>query len=421
MNIKILKNVKLNEKTNLILLIIERIISGLGISTFNFALSLYVMDLTQSSVAFSTLLSFAIIPGIFVNIFAGVFVDTHNKKRILVISELLCGIIVILFMFLFQQNNSSFLLLTIYIIIINILQALFTLTLNASIPEIVGVSIAPKANSLFQGVSAVINIIGPLAGAVLYGNLKMEFIFLTEGCAFIIASIAASFIVFANANKTVDLSISFINNVKAVFLYINTQQVLKFLFIAAIILNTIMYPMLYLVINFITYNILGLTEYHLSAIQSAIAVGTILGAIFIITRRTTATIMKKFFLLLKIQSVLIALWFFPKLTFFNDDAQNIIAAVYVVLVLLYTMFNTIQNIPLITHFQLSVPDNLRGRLFGVFLTAQNISIPIGMWIYGLLLERVNWVFIPIFSGIIVFVISTFSEKNKYYKEFVNNL
>ncbi|MCX7746687.1 MAG: MFS transporter [Clostridia bacterium] len=410
-----------NYKFNLMLLMMGRIVSSLGTSAFNFALSLYVLDLTKSSVAFSTLLSFSIIPGILVNILAGVYIDTHNKKKILITSELLCGAAVIIFMLLFSSYPKSFFLLIVYVIVLNILQSFFSLALNASIPEIVGKSMVPKTNSAFQGLSAVVNITGPIAGAILYKHISMESIFLADGVTFMIAGTATCFIVFSKSGNEEKNSNTFFENVKEVFSYINTQPVLRFLFTVAITLNTILYPMLFVVISFIAYNILGLTSYQLSLIQSAIAAGTILGAAFVITRKSTGPIMKRFFVLLKAQAILICLWVFPVLPFFNGATKTVITLVYILLVLLYTMMNTIQNIPLITHFQVNVPENLRGRLFGVFFTALNISTPIGIWIYGLLLSNVYWIFIPVVSGLIVFIICIFQSRNKYFREFIKEL
>lgn len=71
----------MRDSTNIIVFSLSRLITELGTSIFRFALSLYVLDLTGSSSMFALVLSFTYIPGIFVNIIAGVFVDRSRSKK----------------------------------------------------------------------------------------------------------------------------------------------------------------------------------------------------------------------------------------------------------------------------------------------------------------------------------------------------
>jgi DHA3 family macrolide efflux protein-like MFS transporter len=414
---------KVNFKQNFTLLLLGRVVSNISTVAFNFALSLYVLDLTKSSAAFATIISFAILPGVFCNILAGVFVDRHDKKKIIVLSDILSGVFVYVFLLLFKMNSSSMILFISYVIVLNTLQAFFTLAINAAIPNIVSYDNVSKATSGLQGVGAAINVVGPILGAILYKTTGMEMIFLVNALSFILSGIAAMFLVFIKSiSEEVDAKrLSYWQNVKEVFSYLDTQKALKFLLFIGVVLNSILNPLVFLVLQFISYNVLKVSGFQLSLIQSAWAVGTIVGSVFLMTRETYKPIIKRFFLLLEIQAVLIVLWFVPPLFIAVDVAKWITTILFILLIFAYGMLNTIQNIPIITHFQIIIPEKLRGKVFGVFFTAMNISTPIGMWVFGFLLKWTDWVYITTVSGAVVFALCVYLSFNKHFRVFTAEL
>ncbi|HYF81966.1 MAG TPA: MFS transporter [Clostridia bacterium] len=417
------KQIPINFKLNFILVVMGRLVSNLGTAIFNFALSLYVLDITKSASAFTMVISFAILPGVFVNILAGVFVDRNDKKKIIVASDILTGICVFIFMIFFKMYSTSILLFILYVIVINTIQAFFNLSINSSIPNIVSEEGTNKANSALQSVGAVINIVGPIVGAILYKTIGMEAIFLANAVSFVLSGISEMFIIFIKNAEVIEEKPqkSYIENVKEVFTYLNTQKILKFLLIIAVALNAVLNPMVLLVLQYITYNVIKITGFQLSLIESSWAIGTIVGALFVMTRKSNAPILRRFFILLEVQALLIVLWFFPRVSIFADASKWTITILFALLIFLYGMLNTIQNIPLFTHFQLKIPEELRGRVFGVLFTALNISTPIGMWVFGFALVKADWVYIPVASGILVFIVCLIENRNKHFREFTNNL
>ena len=101
--------------------------------------------------------------------------------------------------------------------------------------------------------------------------------------------------------------------------------------------------------------------------------GTILGAITISFLKSNNYYMKRFFSLFRIQAILIIFWIIPKLPIFPNDSKWMLTLILSIVLMAFGIFNTMQNIPMITHFQLSIPDNLRARIFGVFASALFIT------------------------------------------------
>ncbi len=415
------QKVKANFASNFILLMMGRLVSNLGTAVFNFALGLYIMKVTGSATAFTMVISFAILPGIFVNILAGVYVDKHDKKKIMVVSDILAGIAVFAFLILFKAYSTSLLVFIAYVIVLNTIQAFFNMSINASVPNIVSEDKVAGVNSAFQGMGAVINITGPILGALLYNSISMETIFILNAASFILSGISEMFIIFNKKADNSDKQVSFIDNVKEVFKYLNTQEIIKFLLTIAVVLNLILNPLVILVLRFVNYKIIGVSGLQLSLIEAAWAMGAIFGAIFVSTRKSVNPILKKFFVLIAMQAFLILLWIFPNFSLFAGASKWTITIIYILLIFLYGMLNTIQNIPIITHFQLKIPEELRGRVFAVMFTALTISTPIGMWIFGFLLEKIHWAYIPLGSGLIVLLICLVKSRNKHFREFADRL
>lgn len=414
---------KINYNMNFLLLFLGRLTSNLGTSIFNFALSLYVLDITGSATAFTMVLSFAIIPGIFVNILAGVFVDRNDRKKIIVVSDLLAGIMVIAFLLIFKVYSTVLLVFIAYVIVLNTIQSFFALAINASVPNIVSEERVAKANSAFQAIGPLINILGPILGAILYKAVGMQMVFIINAASFIISGISEMFIIFQQKSieKEKAEKTSYFDNVKEVFKYLDTQKIIKFLLSMAVVLNLILNPMIFLVLQYIAYSILKVSSFQLSLIRAAWAAGTVCGALFVMTRKSVEPILKKFFVLMGVQAVLILFWYFPKLSLFDNASTWLITIIFIILVFLYGLLNTIQNIPILTHFQLKIPEELRGRVFGVMGTALTISTPIGMWIFGVALENYDWGFIPIVAGVLVLLICITQSQNKHFKQFAANL
>ena len=223
-------NTKINYKVNFLILVLGRLVSNLGGSVFGFAMSLYVLDITGSAGAFSMILSFSILPGVFVNIFASVLVDKYDKKKIIVGMDILCGLFVLLYMIIFKVYPTNMLLLTLYVITMSSMQAFFGLAINASVPNIVSEENVATANSTFQGVGAGVNIIGPIIGAVAYAAIGIENIFLVNGIALILSGISEMFLKFSRSTSNVEVNEKkgYFEDFKIAYSYLNSQKILIF-------------------------------------------------------------------------------------------------------------------------------------------------------------------------------------------------
>ena len=83
------------EKKNFFLLWQGSLISFIGDMLYQFALGFWVLDKTGSTATMGLIMAAGFIPQIIFGIFAGTYVDRHDRKSIIVIADLIRGIFVV--------------------------------------------------------------------------------------------------------------------------------------------------------------------------------------------------------------------------------------------------------------------------------------------------------------------------------------
>lgn len=407
---------------NFCFLTLGRTASSFGSAAFSFGLSLYVLDLTGSASKFSMVLGFSYLPLILVNFFGGVFVDRHpNKKNIIVFMDILGGITILVFMALFNYYSKSILLLIVYNITVKTLFAFCGLAINASIPNFVSEDLVPKLNSSIQAITAISNIAGPILGAIIYKAFGLQVLFLFNGSARILEGALVSLIKYRSSAPVNREPKNYLADMKVTFEYLSSQKVVGFLFIFAIVVNFIFNSLMLLVLPYINYHVIKISGFQLSLVQASGALGVILGALFVSSRSDQTFLLRKFFTLFRLQAFLIILWIFPLVPFFSETNKWPIAILFSVLLILYGGMNTSQNVPMISYFQLRIPEKIRARVFGVFWTALYATTPLGLWVYGLILNVTPWFYVTLISGLLMMTIAFFFARHRYFKEFLAGL
>jgi MFS family permease len=365
----------------------------------------------------------SVIPRIVVNLAAGAFVDRQDKKKIMVITDIVSGLSILMFFIVFKMNPDNIMLFGVYVLLLGTVQSLFALACNASIPSIVKNDTVPKLNSALQSIGAVIDIAGPVLGAILYGLIGIYNIMLINGILFICSGISEIFIKFIIEEKEkvkVMEKRKYISDVIMTYKYLLNNRTIAFFLIFAAGADFVLLPFLQMIMPFINYNILKVSGIQLSFIQASCAIGTIIGALVVSSFKNTSPLLKRFFVLFTIQAVMLAACVFPEASVFDNGSKWVLTVVFGIILLIFGAANAIQNIPMITYFQLQVPAEMRARIFGVFMSALYITAPPGMWLYGLLMEKFQWYYITGISGIVLLIFGIVASKNKIFREFMKS-
>ncbi|WP_234124908.1 MFS transporter [Clostridium hydrogenum] len=187
-------------KTNFIIYFVSRLISDLGSSVFSFALSLYVLDITGSAALFTIIVGFSYLPKTIVSIVAGVYVDKHDKKKLVILFDFMSGIVTLIFWIIFKAYTKSIPFITGFQIVLSALVGMFVLALNSSIPNLSTKENIVKFNSMSMGITAIVSMGGPVIGAIAYKAFGIFGVTFIDGITFFISGTME---VFLKYNKTV--------------------------------------------------------------------------------------------------------------------------------------------------------------------------------------------------------------------------
>ncbi len=142
-------------------------VSDFGDSLTNLTLLILVNELTGSAAAIATMLIMLAIPHITFGLISGVFVDRWDRKRVMMVSNAIRGVLVLGFMLVGSADTLWLLYLVAF------LQAsvgtLFTPAKGALMPAIVGRDMLMAANSLSQTSRILFNLLGTAAAGVIVG------------------------------------------------------------------------------------------------------------------------------------------------------------------------------------------------------------------------------------------------------------
>ena len=403
---------------NLILLVCGRFVSELGSSIFGFALSLYVLDYTNSAAAFSLVLSFSMLPNMIISLFAGTFVDRHNKKSIIVFCDIVSGILTLIFVAVFRFVPKTIIILIIYRIILSVIQAFFGIAITAGVPEMVGEKNTARVNSLTTTLGSIINILGPVLGAIAYKTIGLYWLIIVDGVSFIFSGISESWIVVKKNKEKREIYVqnnNYLKEVKIGFAYIAKNHLTMFFLGVSLAIDLIIMPVASVVLPYINYNVLKVTGLQLSIIQAAWASGAIIGGFLLSLKKDTFSLIRHIFSIVMVEAILLISFCFPKLSFSGFESKWVIAIIFSVLLIIFGIVNLMHNIPLFTYFQVQVPGEMRGRMYAIFNVNTMLASSVGLWILGFALEYIDWSILLCISGAILLALSIMLKR---YKPFI---
>lgn len=371
-------NTTLKELKNFLLLWSSQTVSALGTAMTSYALVIWVYEQhgTASSVTLLTLCSF--LPTILFRFAAGTLADRWNKKRIMLTADACaaCGTLLIL---VFHSLNQ---LQTWHLYVINVLLSIMDAFQVPASYVATSLLVPPrhyaKAGSLQALSGSVLSILAPALGSVLLvlGGLRLVLWLdlFTFGIAFFTLF---CFIRLPCLQKTVPKeSRGFWQECTDGFVFLRQHR-----------------PLLRLILFFTAINFLAKLgedgqlaafvlaktsgdHQALGMVQAAVSLGVMAGSLLM----TWLNPAKRRFA---------AVYFTCGLIFlFGDTALSLssTANVWAVSVFCSYLMAAVMNVHLTVLMRESVPVNMQGRVFSARDTLQNISIPFGLLLGGLLVD-----------------------------------
>lgn len=412
-SIPLKKFFKNKELSNVILFSIASCISLLGTSIYNFAIGLYVLELTGSGLSFATTLVIGILSTVLISPFAGVLADRFDKKLLVIIMDMLSSLPLIGLFILSIGHDLNVSLIYVTTFLLNIFSTVYGIGIEASKPNLVSQKKLISVNSISKIIESSSSILGPMLGGIVFALLDIRFFIIINGISFIISALLQLFMDFKyNYSSEVKNKekVNFITDIKEGFIYLkDTNNILK-VFRVFIALNFFIGLSIDIPMPYIINNVIKLNSKFFGIIQAAFPIGMILGALMI------KRIMDKYSYekLIKLSSILLSVCMiaigFSVLLHFRVYNEIIYLIYFIIIMILSGIAISAIDIPIFYMLQNFIPDDIRGRVLSIGISIAKIILPVALIIAGVLINLIPAYILPIVGGMGLCIFSIFYIK-----------
>jgi MFS family permease len=383
---------------NLGLLLSGQFVSQVGDKFYLLALSFWVLKTTQSPTMMGLVLACSLFPSLILGFVTGAFVDRYNRKRIIVITDIIRGLVVSFVAAAYYLNFLNISIIITSQIVLSINAAFFDPTIPTIIPKMVPKDQLAQANAKTQFIRGMSTIIGPVLGGLMVAGFGYFFAFAFNGLSYLVSAFFESFIEIAGTDQENEEKTSIKTDIVSGYRYIiGAKGLVIVLFMVAIIHFFV--GSIEVILPVLANRLPGEGAMNLGYLQAAFGFGAILMAFVISIYSINDREVKLLFLgvfMIGVSYVALALLFmvvpgvvFPFIfIYFFKGASVILAG---------TCFKTI--------LQKRIDDKMAGRVFGVVSSIGNGSIPFAMMVYGFLLTYIKFQQLVMVSGIILLPVS----------------
>ena len=386
------------QNKNLSLLWTGKLVSSIGDKLYAIAIAWWILEVTNSTVIMGLYLLTATLPIVIIGIIAGAIVDKSDLKHLMVITDVIRGICILLVGVLLLTGNLTVPIVFVITILISITSAFFNPSVTTIIPHIVPQDECRKANSIIQMVDGVAKLLGPIIGVVAVANIGYFGAFTINGLSFLISAFFEGFIEYkkeSTKNSKMSLKdLKLIEEIKVGLLYVRSNSKLKnilfYIFVAHLFYSSVVVMMPFMA-KFISNDNLGL----LGILETVFGAGFIIGA----------------YLLSKIKGSNFTPNSFPKifvLTGFSIIALGWISNIDKLPLILTTIPIFVIGVCIViasiiwqTFLQTDTPIEKLGRVSSISAMIGDITMPIGFALYGILLDKIDFLTLTSTSGILL--------------------
>ncbi|MBY0123026.1 MFS transporter [Bacillus sp. S/N-304-OC-R1] len=406
---------------NLILFLIGKMTAVLGSSIYGFAIGLFILAKTGSSLNFAVTLLLSALPRILLSPIAGTLSDRMSRKLIIITSDFACAIWLAIVFFVFTFIYPEIWVLYTATAVLSILNTFYSNAVTSAIFNMVGPDYLQKAMSLNQAAGSLSTILGPVLGGVFFGLFNITTFMIINIVTFSISGIASIFIQYNlfSEKKEKENGNSIFTDLKLGLVYVKQQAFIKNLILISIWLN-FWFAVFPVAIPYLVLTIRKMESIQLGIIEGTFSVGMMVMAIILSAR---PEIKKKelsiFGGLISMSTVLILLGL-PNFPGMMNVSNSLFFPYLVIMVFMLATFIMIINMPIMVLLQKSTPDEYRGRVMSLLETGASAMTPLGFIIFGFALERMPvWLLLAVCGlSIMALIIYHFKKKTitPYLKE-----
>lgn len=390
---------------NFSLLIAGQASSLFGNCILDFALSMYVLEITGSATIFASFLAVAMLPTILLSPLGGVIADRANKRNIMVILDFTTGITILISALMIDHANNL-VIICITLIMQSILGAFETPTVQACVPQMQKGDNIIRGNAIVNQINAISTFVAPFIGSLLYTTFGLKPVMYAGVFCFLLTAFLECFIKLDYKPEKSSCGIfqivkgDLIDSTR--FVCIERPVIFKTLILTAVI-SFFVQGVALVGLPYIVRTVLGLNANYYGAMESMLGFTGILGSII------AGLVVEKFKIRkLYLTLLIIAVPLLPCGIIFllvQDTQIN-----YVILLLSFAIIQIsacVFSVFALSIIQQLTPDNMIDKVMAYTATFSLCAQPLGQIIFGILFDgfssAVYLILIP--TGIILAIIS----------------
>jgi DHA3 family macrolide efflux protein-like MFS transporter len=350
------------------LLWLAQLISTAGSSLTDLAAGIYVYRVTESALAVGLTLMVTAIPSLVVGLLAGVFVDRHDRKRILITTCLIQAVIVAGLAFVIGIEAIALPGLYILLFLNAAVKQFFDPAHDSLIPEMASDEELAGANSFLSIASFGSTAIGFAGAGLLASTVDLTWAFVIDAGSFLVcALLIARMGRYPMPKPEEDASVSVIvQNLRSGMTTLIETPILRSLFLVSAFMffsfglwNVLLLPF--------SIRELGATEFEYGLQEGLTSVGFVIGSFFM--ARFSSRLPEPIWMVIGLTGMGAA-------GVLYGLATSIPLAI--VLVMITGFFNSPSSVARSVLLQRNTPREMRGRVFSAFYVLRDIVFLIGM-------------------------------------------
>lgn len=373
-----------------------------------------VYILTGSKLLLGTLLAVNALPNIILGPFAGVLADRFNKKKLIILSYTVRGIIVLITAFLYKYELLRPVHLFIFTIANSTMETIMSPATISILPAMIKKEDMLSANSVSSSIYRLFELIGTGVAGIFIGLLGIWGAILIDSITFFSAALLMTLIAY-NHIKIEDEGLnvkSYLRDLKEGFMYLKNNYIIRLTIIMFAAINFCLSPINVLMTVFAKDILKGGPEV-LSLMGMAFAIGSILGGLLmgiIGSRYKISTLLIFGMLLFGIDYALLSI---PGHIIVGNLASIITASS---MFLIFGLLIPVMVSPITTYIMTNTKQELLGRIAAFIMMINYCAIPLGTSITGIATQYISVPIIFLVMGVTIILLSTVLYFNKEFRK-----
>ncbi len=376
--------------------------SLLSSSAVQFSIIWWITIETGSAMALTIASVIGLLPQAVIGLFAGVWIDRFNRKKIMIIADSAIALSSFLLGVLFIIGIESIIFVYIVLFIRALGETFHKPALQAAIPQLVPPSELTKAGGLGQMISSSCSMVGPMLGALLMSVTSLQYALLVDVLGAIFAVITLSFVKIPKYTVNQRSKLSFMQDMKQGIRAIQSNKALLRLSIPMLI-STLIFVPIGTLLPLMVRDYFNGTAWHNGIVQTLFSSGMLIAAMVI---GITGGLKKQFFMI-SLSTGLLGIC-----ALIGGILPSHLFSVFCIVVFVMGTTGMGFNIPFTSYIQRTIPAENLGKVFSLVTSVMSFAAPIGMFIAGPISEIIgvsSWMIcagiVMIFVGILCYFLT----------------